>query len=466
MNYLFLGLGAYLLVQLLIGFIITRHVLSSTDYFVANRRLGYLLTVFGIFATWFGAESVVATTGEVYRKGLTGATADPFGYVIAFVLMGILFARTLWQRNIVTLADLFRERYSPMIEKVAVLLMVPTSVAWAAAQLRAFGHVLSVTGGIELNTAITIAGCVIVVYSSAGGMLADAVHDVIQGTVLIIGLVSLLVMILGLPGEGTTLGQELTMQTMLTPRGAPNTLLDTIELLTLVICSSLVAQELVSRIVSARSPEVAQKSFFIAGSLYGVIGLIPITIGMVAPKIIPGLPDPEQALSIIAKQYLPPIGYVLFSGALISAILSTTDCTLLAGGSVLARNVFAIHKSTLSAKRQLILSRCFVGGLGAIAYIVALHTESIFQLVKDGTAIGSTGLLITMLAALATRHQPNQYAALGALLTGITAWSVLQYVIRYEYPYLLSLALAGAVYGVVYQVQKYRQKFVEGTGEI
>lgn len=458
MNYLFLGLGLYLLVQLLIGFVITRHVLSSTDYFVANRRLGYVLTVFGIFATWFGAESVVATTGEVYRKGLSGATADPFGYVIAFFLMGALFARTLWQRNIVTLADLFRERFSPMIEKVAVLLMVPTSVAWAAAQLRAFGHVLSVTGNIELDTAITIAGCVIVIYSSAGGMLADAVHDVIQGTVLIIGLVSLLVMILGLPGEGTTLGRELSVASMTTPRSGRQSWLDTLELLTLVICSSVVAQELVSRIVSSRSQAVAQRSFFIAGSLYGVIGLIPITIGIVAPKIIPGLPDPEQALSIIAKQYLPPIGYVLFSGALISAILSTTDCTLLAGGSVLARNVFVLHESSFSGKQQLLLSRALVGGLGCLAYIIALHTESIFQLVKDGTAIGSTGLLVAMLTALHTRHIPNQYAALGALLTGISSWCILQYVLHYSYPYLLSLALSASMYAIVYMIGHYQSQ--------
>ena len=42
-----------------------------------------------------------------------------------------------WRRQYTTFGDLFRERYSSGVERLAVLLMVPTSVLWAAAQIRA-----------------------------------------------------------------------------------------------------------------------------------------------------------------------------------------------------------------------------------------------------------------------------------------------------------------------------------------
>ena len=137
MNLVVLGVLCYIVAQLGVAFAVSRSVRTEEDYLVAGRRLGYGLTTFTVFATWFGAETCIGSAGAVYTDGLEGGTSDPFGYAGCLLLAGLLLAAPLWRRKITTLADLFRRRYSPGVERLTVLLMVPTSLMWAAAQIRA-----------------------------------------------------------------------------------------------------------------------------------------------------------------------------------------------------------------------------------------------------------------------------------------------------------------------------------------
>ena len=192
MNIVLAGILAYLLVQFGIGIYVSRMIRTESDYIVAGRRLGYGLSTFTIFATWFGAETTIGSAGAVYESGLAGATSDPFGYGACLLLMGLIFAAPLWRRKLTTLADLFRDRFSPGVERLAVLLMVPASLLWAAAQIRAFGQVLSASSGVAVTTMITVAAAIVIAYTAFGGMLADAWTDLVQGIVLVVGLVVLL----------------------------------------------------------------------------------------------------------------------------------------------------------------------------------------------------------------------------------------------------------------------------------
>ena len=181
MNWLLAGLLAYVGLQLLVGLLVSRRIASESDYLVAGRKLGPSLVVFSMFATWFGAESCIGASGAVYSAGLEGATADPFGYAGCLFLLGAVFAVPLWRRKLTTLADLFAWRFGPGVERLAVLLMVPTSLLWAAAQMRAFGQVVAISSGLELEVALLLSAGIVILYTAAGGLLADAVTDLIQG---------------------------------------------------------------------------------------------------------------------------------------------------------------------------------------------------------------------------------------------------------------------------------------------
>ena len=315
MNGSILGaLLGYVALQFVIGAWVSRRITSDRDYIIAGRSLGATLVAFSVFATWFGAEAIQVSAGEIYEKGLSGALVDPFGYGIAVVVVGLFLAAPLWRRDIVTFADMIRDRYSPEVEKLFVLILLPGSLFWAAAQIRAFGQILSASGGLELTTAILIAAIVVGLYSVVGGLLADAVTDVIQGLVVIIGLITLTYVIM------TTVGFEKSLETATVERLDPfvagdDGMLAKLEKLAITICGSIVSVELISRLLGAKSAAVARNGTLAGGLLYLAMGLIPIYLGLAGPGLVKDLKETEQLVPKLAEAFLPRPGLCAVFGS-------------------------------------------------------------------------------------------------------------------------------------------------------
>jgi Na+/proline symporter len=429
----------YVLAQMLLGVWVSRRIASESDYWLAGRKLGPGLVVFSVFATWFGAETCIGAAGAVYADGLAGGSADPFGYAACLGVMGALLAAPLWRRKLTTLADLFRARFSPGVERLAVLLMVPTSLFWAAAQIRAFAHVLSSSSALGLDLTVGIAALVVVIYTGAGGLLADAVTDVLQGVVLIVGLVAIAASLLatGALQEGLA-GLDPARLRMAEFSWA------TLERWAIPVLGSLVAQELISRVSAARSAPLARGGTLAAGAIYLGVGLIPVAIGLAGPVLVPGLEDSEQVLPRVAQLHLALPLQVLFIGALVSAILSTVDSALLAAASLLARNLIGPLRPGLDERAKLRLARAGVVVSGVAAYVLARDAESVYALVESSSAFGSAGLLVLMTFAFTPLGGPR--AAAGALFAGAATWTLGSTLFALATPYLDALAAAAAVY--------------------
>ena len=440
MNTVLLGVLGYVLFQLAVGFIVSRHIHTEVDYLVAGRSLGYALSIFTIFATWFGAETCIGAAGAIYEEGLAGGTADPFGYGLCLILMGLLFAVPLWKLRLVTLADLFRRRYSEGVERTAVALMVPTSMLWAAAQIRAFGQVLAASSDLEVSLTITVAAAVVIVYTVFGGLLADAWTDLVQGIALIIGLVILFAVLVS---HGAVDNLAAVEPHRLRP--FEGQILGVVEAWAIPVCGSVLAAELVARVIAARHPTVARRSSLIAGAAYLGMGIVPVTIGLIGFQMIPGLEHPEQILPLLAQQHLPAILYTLFAGALVSAILSTVDSALLVAASLISHNVIVPLRPEMSERSKVRLARAGVAVFGVLAYIVALYAEGVYALVEEASAFGSAGIFTVLVFGLFTRYGAER-SAYAALIAGITLWVLGAYLVAVPYPYITSLAGAVAAY--------------------
>jgi len=436
-----LGIGLYVLMQLLIGAWVSRRIRTEADYLLAGRSLGYGLTTFTVFATWFGAETCIGSAGSIYAEGLAGGTADPFGYGLCLLFMGLFFAVPLWRRGLTTLADLFRQRYSARVERLAVLLLVPTGLLWAAAQIRAFGQVLAASSGWNVELTITLAALVVIIYTISGGLLADAWTDLIQGIALIIGLVVLGVLVWQQQGE--VLAQVPAER--INPLHGYNSWWDAVEAWAIPVCGSVLSAELVSRILGARSAEVARRSSLMASGIYLLVGLIPVSLGLMGPLILPGLEHPEQLLPRLAGQYLPTLLYVAFAGALVSAILSTVDSALLVASSLVSHNLVVPLLPGLSERQKVWIARGGVALFGVIAYVTALYADGVYALVEEASAFGSAGLFVVILFALFSRYG-GEWTALATLGAGITSWILGAYVFEWPHPYITSLGTAFAVY--------------------
>lgn len=385
----------------------------------------------------------MGAAGAIYEHGLSGGSADPFGYGICILVMGAVFAVPLWRRKLTTFADLFRQRFSVGVERLAVLLMVPTSLLWAAAQVRAFGQVLSASSSLDVELTITIAAAVVIVYTVAGGLLADVWTDLIQGVALIVGLVVLAVAML-VDGGGEALRQVDTSHLALFG-GGEVPLYEVVESWAIPIFGSVVAAELVARVIAARSPAVARNACLLGGGLYLLVGLIPVGLGLIGARLIPGLEHGEQILPLLALDYLHPVMFAVFAGALLSAILSTVDSALLVSGSLVSHNLVVPLRGGISEAGKVRLARFFVFVFGLIAYAIALQAEGIFDLVQQASAFGSAGIFVITAWGLFSRFG-GPVAAHGALVAGAGVWIVGSYVMGLPVAYLAALGCAAAAY--------------------
>jgi Na+/proline symporter len=247
-NWLLLALLGYLVAQLAIGVWVAPRIRTEDDYLVAGRRLGYPLTIFTIFAT-------VRTSSRPpgAPRGVSLTTAEPFG-TTSIVLMGLVRG-TLWRLRLTTLADLFRTRYSVAVERVAAAILIPSSLLWAAAQLRGFAHVLSTVTAIDLATGIAVAAGFCVLYTAFGGLLADAITDLVQGIFLVVGLAVVTVAVVMRRGGVTEAFAAIDPSRLaLVGAGADASFFAVLEEWAIPVCGSVVATELVSRVIAARTP--------------------------------------------------------------------------------------------------------------------------------------------------------------------------------------------------------------------
>lgn len=441
------GVLIYVCLQLIIGWWVSRYIETELDYLLAGRNLGYALGTFTIFATWFGAESVIGSSGAIYEGGLAGGSADPFGFGLCLIFMGAVFAIPLWKRKLTTLADLFKERYSGRVEKLSVFLMIPSTIVWAAAQIRAFGQVLSASSELQLTFAIMIAAGIVIAYTVMGGLLADAISDLIQGITLIIGLIVVVVLIfLTEPNIGSIISNiDPARLSLLQPEGT--SLIEQIDIWMIPLCGSVVAHELVARVIATKNPKVARRSSLMAGTMYISIGLIPAFIGLIGIHLVPDIADPEQVMPLLAQQYLPTFFYIIFAGALVSAILSTVDSALLVASALVSHNLILPLKPDMTETQKVLSARTWVVIFGAIAFVIAIYAEGVYNLVVNAAAFGTSGIFMIVVFGLFTGWG-DEWAAIATLLAGMSVWLGATFLLELSYAYTVSLAAAFLAYVV------------------
>jgi Na+/proline symporter len=206
-----------------------------------------------------------------------------------------------------------------------------------------------------------------------------------------------------------------------------------------------VAQELIAVILASHTPQVARRAAVLGGGIYLVFGLIPVFIGLVGAGLLPGLEHPEQLLPQIAQKYLGTLPYIVFVGAIASAILSTVAGALLAAAALVEHNLVVPLKPGLDNRTKVRVARAAVVGGGLFAYILARHAGGVYELVEQASAFGSSGVFTVVVLGLFTRLG-RQRAAYAALTAGMATWLAGHYLLELPVAYLLSLAMAMTAY--------------------
>jgi SSS family transporter len=422
---IFTGVGIYLVAMLIIGMWASKRTGSTDNFIVAGRRMPLWLASATLAATWFGGGTIIGAAGASYNSGLLGVIADPFGAALVFFLVGFFFVRIFRRLRLLTVIDFFENRYGKTAATIAAAGLIISNIGWTAGLLVAFGIVFESLTGIPMEVGILAGAIVVFVYTVAGGMWAVAMTDLAQIILVAIGLIMLLVVVLIDVGGWSAISQQL-------PRGtfriipAVNTWevwLNYIRAWLIFGLADMMAQTLLQRAFAARSEQVAQNSFYLAGFSYLALGMIPAILGIIASVTIPGLAGSESVIPELALAHLHPVAVAILVGALIAAVMSSADSALLAAASIFSVNLLPLIKRSPDDPARLLATRIAVPVFGTLAVIVALKVRVVYDLIQDANSVILVAVITPFILGIWWK-KANRTGALVAMAVGFLTWLV------------------------------------------
>lgn len=401
-------LGVYVLLMVVLGMYAGSRVNNEEDYLVAGRRLPLWLAWGTLLATWFGAATVLGASEAARVEGVRGTILDPFASGLALIVAGLFFARRVWEMKLLTVGDLFAQKYGPKTELVSSIVQALGYLPWIAAQYLALAAILGHFFGIDHFTAILVSAVFVTFLTMIGGMWSVTLTDTVQICVVLISLVILGVNFTTEVGNGSiTAGIETTWQQ--TPPEL-RTLLPEAGLLALLgwtttwingIFGNIPGQDLMQRIFASRSGTVASRACILAGCAYILFGLLPVGLGLASRQLWPDeLPQGSdgQVLLALAELLLSPVGICLMVVTLLAIVVSTCTSAMLSPAALLSHNL--LHRITWFDERRLLTSRLSVGIVALASLPLALTSEAILELLESALAVGLVALLIPFVAGV------------------------------------------------------------------
>lgn len=431
---IFIGVVIYLLLMLVVGIYSSKKSNTADDFIVSGRSMPLWLCSVTLMATWFGAGPMVGAAGTAYEEGLLGVIADPFGGALVMILCGLFFVRLFRRLKLLTYIELLTSRYGKIATTIASLGSISSNIGWTAAMLVAFGSVFESLTGIPLEVGIISGAVVVLIYTSAGGMWAVAITDFVQMAIIAVGLIMLLTVVLIDVGGWSVISAQLPEHTfrMIPLEHTAEKWMMYFRMWLIFGLADLTSQSLIQRAMSAKTEQVAQNSFYVAGVGYLAFGMIPVMLGIIASVTMPGLADPEKVIPLLAIDHLHPIAIAIFVGALMSAIMSTTDSALLAAASVFSTNVLPLFKKQASDRLRLLATRIAIPVFGIFSVVVAIKIQVVYNLILDSNSVILVCVTVPFIAGVWWK-KANRSGAVAGMVVGFTVW-MFAYFYEPQYP--------------------------------
>jgi solute:Na+ symporter, SSS family len=433
-----IGIVVFFMIRVAIGYYASRKVTTTVDYIVAGRRLPIYLAGASIMATWFAAETLMGASAEAYKYGFQGVVFDPFGAALCLFISGFFFIRFMRRARYLTIIDFFDRRYGRMMGFAASLVQLVTYFGWTAAQIVAGGAIAHSLLGWPLSIGMIFVATIVIAYTMMGGMWADTLLDFMQMFLTAGGITIIFFAVMNaVGGWDSFLANAGSIWT-----SNPFTLLPIegegylgytggqgwmywLGAWMAIGLGSIAAQDLMQRSMSSRNESVAVHATYMAGTLYLVFGVMSPLIGIAMfamnPNILPE--NTEFLLVTAALEHLHPIVTALFIAALTSALMSTSDSSILAGASVVTENIIPYTGKKLSEKAQLRWTRVMVLVIGVISLMLGLYAETIYKL----SVFAWTVILVGIFAPFALGmywKKANQAGALAGFAGGFITWII------------------------------------------
>ena len=432
----------YLAVSIGIGIYAATKVHNARDYITAGRSLPLYIVVAMVFATWFGAETVLGIPATFLKEDLGGLISDPFGASLCLVLFGLFFARRLYRKNLLTIGDFYRQRFGRNVEVLASMAIALSYLGWVSAQITALGLVFNVLSGGSISQAqgIMIGAAVVLVYTLYGGMWSVALTTFFQMIIIVIGLLYIAWLVSDLTGGVAPVIEHARLNNKFNfwPNLNAVAMLAFISGLLTMGFGSIPQQDVFQRANSSKNESVAVWGTVLGGVAYFMFAAVPLFLAYSANLIDPALTaklldeDAQKILPALVSGHLPLTAQVIFYGALLAVIMSTASGTLLAPSVTISENILRgwLTQRNLSDHHMLVMTRWVVATFSVLVTLYALwassHETGIHQMVENAYKVTLVVAFTPLVAGLYWKRATSLGAYL-AIGLGLAVWLPMEF---------------------------------------
>ncbi|MFT5140100.1 MAG: SSS family solute:Na+ symporter [Lysobacterales bacterium] len=423
------GTGLYVLVMLAIGLFVSKKSTDLDDFAASGRNMSMSVCAISIIATWFGAGPMMGSAAAAYSGNKLEVLRDPLVSGIALIIAGFFFVRTYNRSRRLTHIAFYETRIGDLAGIISIFVNLVAGTIWLGAVLFAFGVVFESLTGQSAALGILGGTLVIVVYTMFGGLKAVAATDVVQMAFIIIGVLILFYVVLDDAGGWATIAPQLPAHAFdFTPEAYD--LKSMTAYMQVWLSSGLAAigvLSLVQRAAAARSEQVAQNAFYIGGLGYLAFGMIPVIIGYIAAVTMPGVENPNAIIPLLAVEHLHPVLVAIFVGAVISAIMSTSDSILLGCGTVISVNLLPRFKAEPSDELSLRVARWSIPVIAIFSLYFAFNTSSVISAIGLAVSIGFAGMSAPFLLVIWWKKLTS-IGGYSGIASGFTVFAVMKFI--------------------------------------
>ena len=397
-TYLFLVVCAvFLIVGIVSGRREAAQATHAGDLINAQRRLPLWMACLTMAATWIGGGYINGTAEATYdsSRGLIWCQA-PWCYALSLIVGGLVFARPMRERGDLTMLDLFEQRHG---KRVAAVLFLPALIGdlfWTSAILSALGATLGNLFEVDTTLAIVLSTAIVIIYTVWGGLWSVACSDVVQLACIIFGLAITVPAALHLVGGwheiSTLYVARFGEQARLFPAagdwwGDNPWAWQWLDSALLLVLGGIPWQVYFQRILACRTSRIAVNMSILAGFICLAVAIPPALLGAVGATMdwsVIGVAPPSEASGILPhllRYALPSSVSLLGLLAIVAAVMSSMDSSILSSASMFAWNVYRPLANLPDADPTIPrILRIAIVVMGGLSIVLALKVQSVYQL--------------------------------------------------------------------------------------
>ena len=380
----------YFAVLIGIGLYCRKNATDVNGFVLGGRSVGPWLTAFAYGTSYFSAVVFVGYAGQFgWKYGLAATWAGIgnaiIGSLLAWVVLGRRTRIMTQHLNSATMPQFFGERFGSKALKIgASVIIFIFLIPYTASLYNGLSRLFGMAFDIDYSVCIILMAVLTAIYVIAGGYMATAINDFIQGIIMLVGIIVVIAAVLASKGGFTEALDGLARVSDETVSTAPGIFAsffgpDPLNLMFVVILTSLGTwglPQMVQKFYAINNEDSIKKgtiistifALVVAGGSYFLGGF-----GRLFSDEIDVAANGYDSIIPTMLSNLSPILIALVVILVLSASMSTLSSLVIASSSTLTIDFIKDNfVKNMSEKKQVLMIRILVVVFIAISSVLAL----------------------------------------------------------------------------------------------